>query len=297
MSEHQSVSSYNGIASGLERYQYLTAISHYLSGALIVVGVALFFYGAAWNYATHRYLEGFSDAIIPLDGTAEQKSEALLGWLRHTPDRLHGLADHASPRDPVGVVQDARLLQVCGSASNAFINLADAAGLKTRRLLLLGPSGGAKHVVVEVLWGNRWVVVDPSYRAVFRDASGRPLGKEELRNSLVFQDATSRIPDYNPEYSFEHTVHLHLQRIPGVGPFLRPALTLLFPRWEDSIDWGYLPEHPSLWPIVISFVVLIFGFLLRAFVCHHTFESTEAKTFGFRKLLRATGKVLLHRSA
>jgi hypothetical protein len=297
MTNSQLISSHNWVETDCGGYYYLLAFARYLSRALVLAGVALFFYGAAWNYATRRYLEGFADAIVPLNGTPEQKSEALLDWLRHAPDRKHGVADQASPRDPVGVVQDARLLKVCGSASNAFINLAEAAGVKTRRLLLLDASGGSKHVVVEVKWGDRWAVVDPSFRAVFRDASGRPLTKEELHNPEIFQDAISRIPDYNFEYTFERTVHLHLTRIPVMGTVLRQALDLLFPRWEDMANWGYLPEHPSLWPVVISVPLFLLGIVIGVIGGRHTCSQPDAKTFGFRKLLFETRRVFLHRSA
>ena len=77
----------------------------------------------------------------------------------------------------MNIVQNARLLKVCGSASNAFMNLADAAGLKVRRLLLLDPSGDTMHVVAEVQWGDRWVVVNPQQGLVFKDQLGRALNQ------------------------------------------------------------------------------------------------------------------------
>ena len=197
----------------------------------------------------------------------------------------------------MGVVQDARLLKVCGSASNAFINLAEAAGVKTRRLLLLDASGGAKHVVVEAWWDHRWVVVDPSFRSVFRDRSGRALSKEDLRNPAIFQDAISRIPNYEPTYTFNRTVHVHLTRIPIVGVFLRRSLDSWFPGWEEMVNWGYLPEHPSLWPIVISFPVIFLGIVIRQTVRKYSREKLGAKTFGFRKRLIETGRVFLQKSA
>jgi hypothetical protein len=273
------------------RHHDLIELARYLSRALVFVGIALLVYGLAWNYSTRRYLEGFADAITPLDGTPEQKSEALLEWLRHTPERREGGLDHASPRDPVGVVQDARLLKVCGSASNAFINLGEAVGLKTRRLLLLDSVGGAKHVVVEVQWGGRWAVVDPSFRAVFRDRSSRPLTKEELRNPEVFRDAISRIPEYDPDYTFERTVHLRLTRIPLIGTFLRGALDSLSPRWEEMVNWGYLPEHPSLWPIAVSVLLFLSGMPLGVIAGRYSCTQIGRKTVGFRRLLAETSRV------
>ena len=93
-------------------------------------------------------------------------------------------------------------LKVCGSASNAFINLADSAGLKPRRLLLLDGSGDAKHVVAEVQWGKRWVVVDPSLGLVFKDGLGQTLSREDLRDPRIFQDAVSRMPRLPPNVQF-----------------------------------------------------------------------------------------------
>jgi hypothetical protein len=291
MTNNQLISSRNWVKIDLGRHHDLLACARYLSRMLVFVGIALLVYGLAWNYSTRRYLKGFADAIIPLDGTPEQKSEALLDWLRHAPERRGGDSDYASPRNPVGVVQDARLLKVCGSASNAFINLGEAVGLKTRRLLLLNPAGGSKHVVVEVQWGDRWAVIDPSFRAVFRDRSGRPLPKEELRNPEVFQDAISRIPDYNPDYTFEQTVHLHLTRIPVFGVFLRRSLTCFFPRWEEAVNWGYLPEHPSLWPVLISVPLFLLGIVIGVSASRYSCTQIGAKTFGVRKLLVETSRV------
>src|SRR5579862_9916908 len=73
----------------------------YLNKTLILASVALFISGLAWNYSTRRYLKGFSDAIVPLEGSPEQKSLALLNWLGHAPARISETANEASPRDPV----------------------------------------------------------------------------------------------------------------------------------------------------------------------------------------------------
>ena len=297
MTNKNRATSDNLVQKGSDSHCKLMVCGGYISRALIVAGVLLLVYGLAWTYSTRRYLKGFADAIIPLNGSAEQKSLALLEWLRHAPERAQTTQPEASPRDPVGVVHDARLLKVCGSASNAFINLGEAAGIKTRRLLLLDPAWDSRHVVVEAWWDDRWAVVDPSFRAVFRDRSGRPLSKEELRNPLVFQDAISRIPNYNREYTFDRTVHLHLTRIPLVGRFLRRSLDSWFPGWEEIENWGYLPEHPSLWPLVFSLPFVVLGILLRMAIRAYGRQRVGVKTFGFRKRLVESGRVFLQKSA
>lgn len=246
------------------RWQFV--LVRHAASALVIAAFALLVFGLAWTYSTHMFLRGFADAIVPLEGSPQERTEALLRWFRHEPERISApVAESTSlrDRDPVNIVQNARLLKVCGSASNAFINLADVAGVRTRRLLLLAPSGGTMHVVAEVEWGDRWVVVDPRFARVFEDGSGRALTKEELRDPAVFRDAISRIPGYKPMYTFERTAHLHLQRLPLLGGLLRRVLDRVRPGWEEAVDWGYFPENPSLWPILVSLPLLLLGFLIR----------------------------------
>lgn len=235
-----------------------------LRNILLIAAFLSLIYGLVWTYSTDRYLKGFADAIVPLQGSPEQKTEALLKWFRHEPERADATVEGITNlRDPVNIVQNARLLKICGSASNAFINLAAAAGLNTRRLLLLDRTGGTMHVVVEVLWGDRWIVVDPVFSHVFRDHSGRPLTKEELSNPKVFRDAIRRMPRYSRTYTFAHTDYVHLERLPVLGGWLRQALNRFSPGWEEAYDWGYIPENPSLWPILLSFPLLVLGILAR----------------------------------
>src|SRR6201999_2634275 len=95
----------------------------------------------------------------------EQKVEAILNWMVHGPAR-HTHVDQSglALRNPEDTLNFQQLLQVCGTATNAFVNIADSSGLQARRLLLLDDNGSSKHVVVEVLIDDRWVVADPSYR-------------------------------------------------------------------------------------------------------------------------------------
>ena len=235
--------------------------------ALAIIAFLLLVYGLTWTYATHRYLKGFADAIVPLEGSPQEKTEALLNWFRHEPERGDALLEGSTRlRDPVNIVQNGHLLKICGSATNAFINLADVAGLKARRLLLLDRSGGTMHVVAEVEWGEQWVVADPQQGRMFKDQLGRPLTKEELHHPEVFQDAIRRMPGYSPGYTFERTAHVHLERLPFLGHYLRRSLNGLSPGWEEAADWGYFPENPSLWPILISIPMLLFGVLVRLMV-------------------------------
>jgi len=193
-------------------------------------------------------------------------------------------------------LQNAQLLKVCGSASNAFINLATSENVKTRRLLLLDESGGAKHVVAEVQWGERWVVVDPSLGRVFEDGVGRALSKEELRQPRIFADAISRMPGYLPAYGFERTTHLRLERIPVLGAALRGALNRRLPSWEDSFSWASVLENPSSWPILASVPLFLFGIFIF-WLMNRSRDDEGSKRIGIRKRLMSTGRAFLFKSA
>jgi hypothetical protein len=272
-------------------------VGRYSGGLTLFAATILLLYGLVWDYSTRRYISGFSDAIVPLQGSPEQKSLALLAWLRDEPERKDRFMDQSTTRDPVGIVQDARLLRICGSASNAFVNLAEASGVKTRRLLLLDEYGNTMHVVVEVRWEEGWVVVDPTFRTVFRDPTGRALTKNDLRYPDVFRDAIGRIPNYSPTYKFDRTVHIHLTRIPVLGVLIRRTLDSLVPGWEESINWGYLPEHPSLWPVVLSMPLFMLGILILKIVRRFNRSLLRSTRLGFSERLKASGRLFLQKSA
>ena len=90
--------------------------------------------------------------------------------------------------------------------------------------------------------------------------------KEELRDPEVFRDAISRMPGYDPDYTFERTIHIRLERIPILGKSLRRVLDRLAPGWEEAINWAYFPENPSLWLIFVSIPLLLLGILANLMV-------------------------------
>jgi Transglutaminase-like superfamily len=162
---------------------------------LLVVSLVAVLYSVGWEFSTRSYLKGFSDAIIPASDNPEQKAEAILQWMAHGPARRSeadpgGLA----ARNPEDTLNIQHLLEVCGTATNAFVNLAQSSGLRARRLLLLDPYGQSKHVVVEVLFGDLWVVVDPSYHYIMRLPDGHFATRAELKDPPSFGQRRNRYP-------------------------------------------------------------------------------------------------------
>ena len=240
----------------------------YAINTLLIVSFLAILYGAAWEFSTENYLRGFADAIIPATDNPEQKTEAILVWISNGPAR-RSTSNPASLslRDPADTLNFQQLLQVCGTATNAFLNLAQSSGMHARRLLLLSKDSLSKHVVAEVLIEDRWIVVDPAYHTVFHLPDGRLATRTDLEDPDNFRAVTRMIPNYPQNYTYEFTAHIRLERIPIIGRYLRPIFDMIWPSWEESFNWTLLVERESfavLWvSIVLFFMILAVRFLFR----------------------------------
>jgi hypothetical protein len=234
------------------------------SNFLLAAALLVLAYAGVWEFSVRRYLDGFSDAIVPNFVPAQERVEAILSWMRSGSAR--GTTENPetlATRDPLTTLNYEQLLKVCGTATNAFLNLARASDLQVRRLLLLTPDRRAKHVVAEVWIDRRWIVVDPSYRVVMKDAHGRWLTRKDLQDPAIFEQAASAIPNYPREYNYERFGHVRLARLPLEGLHLRKLLDVVFPGWEDAVDWSLLLERESFFYLVLASVAAIFFFFLR----------------------------------
>jgi hypothetical protein len=228
------------------------------------------------EYSVRRYLDGFSDAIVPDAAPAQERVEAILAWMRNGTQRQQATdLNQLSPHDPLDTLNYRQLLEVCGSATNAFLNLSRHSALQTRRLLLLTPDRGTKHVVAEVLLDGRWIIVDPAYRVIMKDARGKFLTRKELQDPTIFREATSLIPNYNQEYSYESFAHVRLAAIPLRGFHIRQQLDRFIPGWDEYLDWSLLLERRSFLFFFLSVNALLAALALRtifAFLADHRFR-------------------------
>lgn len=261
---------------------------------LLAVSLVAVLYSSFWEYSTQSYLKGFSDAIIPSTENPEQKAEAILTWMAHGPARRSAedssAIDLRNPEDTLNIQQ---LLEVCGTATNAFVNLAQSSGLQARRLLLLDERRSSKHVVVEVLIDDRWVVVDPSYRTIFRLPNGRMVTRQELQNPAIFQAVTQSIPHYPQNYTYERTVHVRVGRIPVIGQYMRRILNFVWPPWEEAINWTLLVERESFAMLLASTFLFFFALAARFFLgwyCSHRLGIPRVR---LRDQIRRAGQVLV----
>jgi|SRR5215472_771062 len=260
---------------------------------LLLVASAAVIFSIGWEFSTRSYLKGFSDAIIPASDDPEQKIEAILQWMAHGPARRNtpdqgGLAN----RNPEETLNVQSLLNVCGTASNAFVNIAQVSGLRARRLLLLDENGSSKHVVVEVLLGGRWIVVDPSHHFILRLEDGRAATRAELKDPAVFRAATSVVPDYPPSYTYESTVHVRLTRIPWIGKRLRRIFDFIWPSWEESLNWTLLVERESFAMLTASVFLLCFALAARLLLGWYCGSKLGISRTRFRDQIVRAGQVV-----
>ncbi len=212
--------------------------------------------GLLWEYGAVQYWRGLAHAIVPWAATPEEKVEAILAWMNDWPARAGAKPASGQPQDAVMRFCGLQYPSDCGAATNVIVNMAAASEMRARRLLLLDAERKTKHVTAEVLLGERWVVVDGLNYAVLRDASGQGMTREELADPEVFQQAISRLPSYNPEYTFERTAHIRVEKIPLFGSVLRRVLDRVVPGWEGALAETLLLDRPSR--LFFALAVLLF---------------------------------------
>jgi len=265
----------------------------WMTNILFAAAIVSLIYSGFREYSVRRYLDGFSDAIVPNSLPALSKVEAILSWMRAEPSRaVTDHPDELAHRDPIMTLNYAQLLNVCGTATNAFLNLARSSDLQVRRLLLLDENQNTKHVVAEVWIDGRWIVVDPSYRMVMRDASGRLLTRNDLKKPELFAQATGAARGYPAEYTYERFAHVRVTRLPMVGLGLRRVLDWTLPGWEEMADWSLLLERESFFVLFASAVATLFMVLVRAVLAWFADRRLHVPRFGLRQHFRRAGEAL-----
>ncbi len=251
---------------------------------LLATAFVAMLYSCVREYSVRRYLDGFSDAIVPNALPTEQKVEAILNWMLAEPSRaIAENPDALRKRDPEMTLTYRQLLNVCGTATNAFLNLARSSDLRVRRLLLLTPDRNTKHVVAEVLIGDRWIIVDPTYRVIMKDARGRNLTRSDLRDPAVFSEAAGAIPNYPLEYNYDQFAHVRLARLPLEGLHLRRLLDSIYPGWDETVDWSLLLERESFFYLVLSAAATLCFLLLRVLFAWYADSRLRIPRFRLRE--------------
>jgi hypothetical protein len=256
----------------------------------LVASLLALLYSAGWEHSVRGYLDGFGDAIVPSNATPEERVAAILLWMRAGPPRsTEPTPTGLAIRDPETTLNYQQLLAVCGTATNAFLNLARTSDLQVRRLLLLSPDRNTKHVVAEVLLDGRWIIVDPTYRMVMRNAKGQMLTRKELQNPETFAEAIAKVPGYPPTFNYDKFAHVRMARLPLDGFRLRPMLDRVFPKWDEKVDWSLLLERESFFSLATALVATLFLLLLRLFLAWYADHRLKMPRFHLRTHLARAG--------
>lgn len=257
---------------------------------LLIASLLFLGYATTWEYSERRYLKGFSDAIVPAASTPEEKVDAILTWMRTGPPRpLAAHPDQLAFRDPEITLNYRQLLAICGTATNAFLNLSHNAGLPARRLLLMTPEQNTMHVVAEVFIDGRWIIVDPTYRVVLRDGQGRSLTRKELQNPEIFTQATGVVPNYPSIFNYQNFAHVRIARLPLGALGLRRLLQKIYPTWDEDLDWSLLLERESFFFLFASAFFVLFFFILRFLLAWYADNQWRVPRFRFRRHIVRAG--------
>jgi hypothetical protein len=263
------------------------------TNALLIASLLGAIWSSAWEYSTRRYLQGFSDAVIPFSSAPMQKVQAIINWMAHSPERIdqapQSLADDRNPTDTLNY---ASLLKVCGTATNAFINLAASGGLTARRLLLLDQNNSTMHVVAEVLVDGRWIIVDPAFRSILRGPDGNTVTHEDMLVPATFAYATSHVPGYDPAYVYDHAVHLRMSRVGVAGRVIRRVLNAILPGWEGSAALSLIVERESLGMTILFTLAALLFLLLRSILRWYAESRLGFRPDRFRRRLYRLGQLL-----
>lgn len=283
-------------AASLRRSRRVFRFAWYGVNIVLSLSLIALIWSMAWEYSTQRYLKGFSDAIVPFSAQPVQKVQAILNWMSHTPQRFgQAPAGYDDDRDPTETLNYASLLKVCGTATNAFINLADSGGLTVRRLLLLDENRSTVHVVAEVLVNDRWIVVDPTYHTIFRGPDGTTLTSAQLVAPAVFRFATQNVVGYQPTYVFDHAVHIRLAQLGPLGRALRNLIGV--PGWEGLPFLSLILERKSLEVTILFSFLLFFSLLFRVFLRWYGEKRLGIRTTRLREKMRRVSDLLLEPAA
>ena len=223
-----------------------------------------------------------------------QKVQSILNWMSHSPAKPGDVPDSFNDdRNPMDTLNYASLLRVCGTATNAFINLADSSGLTARRLLLLDGNNSTVHVVAEVLIDGRWIIVDPTFRAILRGPDGATLTRQDLLTPAIFAAATGGLDGYLPEYSYSNSVHFRTARFGFIGKAMGAAFRALAPDWQSSPLLSLIVERESLSFMMLMTILMLLLLLTRTSLRWYGEARLGVRSDRIRYKLHRLGRLLL----
>lgn len=195
-------------------------------------------------------------AIIPEAAAPQQKAEAILAWKRKGPPRLEVTNPaQLSVRDPEETLNYRELLEVCGSATKAFLNAARSAGVPARRT--------TGHVVAELNVDARGVIADATYRVFLKDDRGNLLTQKDLENPEIFAKRPADCPIIPPNSATSAWRTCGWRHCHSTERDCDHKLDRILPKWDENTEWSCCwNANPSLC-FSFSTTALLFLVVLR----------------------------------
>jgi len=96
-----------------------------------------------------------------------------------------------------------------------------------------------------------------------RDKQGRMLTRQDLQNPVLFEQATSAVPDYPKVYNYATFAHVRIAKMPLQGLHVRAILDRVYSGWDEVVDWSLLLERESFFVLCAFIAGSSFFLLLR----------------------------------
>ena len=111
---------------------------------------------------------------------------------------------------------------------------------------------------------------------------------------MVFAEATSAIPKYPKEYTYERFAHVRLARIPVLGLQVRWLLDKALPGWEERVEWTLLLERESFFAFCVSGLAFTVFLFLRFVLGWYADQRLKVPRFRLRARFARAGSTFFH---
>jgi hypothetical protein len=219
--------------------------------SLLAISSLLCLWQLALFAVDSSFVDGICAVVARPDLPAEQRTLQLFRWVNTYDDDAMPSSAATPPRGlltPRAMIEHRAYFRAnCGSKAWLLAILARHAGLQARELRLCDAHHLARHVVCEILVGNRWVVLDPTVDLDFRRRDGQLATADELRDPVLLAINARRAEYYDRQlWQFTHAERLHFEKVPLVGGLLRRLASRLTGRPAEEIAVPAALEQPRL---------------------------------------------------
>ena len=171
-------------------------------------------------------------ALLP-----DEQARAIAGmtWLMNRVDTVDAPVRIGSPEQMLAAIESGSGA-LCGQMARLFRHVLASLGLPSRTVYLQRNPFDCHdcHTQVEVMIMGRWVLFDPTFNLMFRDAEGRLLNAFEIKEKIFLGKHSEVRPDFLGEVRFPPRIDKYYI---GLGSLFCNVYVLSV----GSAGWGRLP--------------------------------------------------------